>query len=572
VRLSCLLSRGKVINFSIFYDSKVRTLLLQREGESDYNLGVSLASQLNINTAKVMIIFATGLQMDVNELLVGIQSVNPSLPIVGGNAGDACHSKPAAILFCNGQMTESGVVGAVLEGDNLVANRFWHLGWQPIGKAMKVTKAEGLRIYTIDHLPAFEVYKKYLGLDNAEIFSNAVEYPLLVDRNGIQMARVPAVCHEDGSITFAGELREGEIVRLSFGNIGLILDSVENLCTTIRLQPVESLFVYSCVCRRGYLQHLSKLETEPLQSIAPTAGFFASGEFFHTDNTNHLFNGTMTVLSLYEEDNMGSSEFSREGTDCKELQVIEGARKDFITEKNVGVLRALSHLINTVTNELEQAQAELQYNVIGEMAASIGHEVRNPMTTVRGYLQMFQNKREFSSYSGQLSTMIEELDRANLIITEFLSLSKRKRVEMKNGNLNNVLNSLFPLLQVDAIKRGHEINIEAGNIPDCKFDDNEIRQIIINLVRNGLEAMHSSGKLTISTQFSNNEVILSVRDTGSGIPLEIRDKLGTPFITTKDAGTGLGLSVCYRIAERHQAKIEITTGETGTTIAVIFKL
>ena len=560
-----------VLSFSILYHSNVRCALLPKEGKSDFDLGVSLVSQLNSSTAKALIVYTASPLININELLLGIGSVNPSLPVVGGKAGDTCHYKVAA-LCCNGQISECGVVGAVLEGKQLTASRYWHLGWQPIGKAMTVTKAEGLRIYTIDNLPAFEVYKKYLGLDKAGQFSTAVEYPLLVIRDGIQMARVPVAHYEDDSITFGADLRAGETVWLSFGNAGMILDCIESTCTVIQQRPVESLFVCSCACRRGYLQSLSKLETEPLQAIAPTAGLFACGEFFHTGNRTHLFNATMTILALSEADGLVAVKSPRKVTTRKEIQLGEENPKDNVAAKEVGVLRALTHLINTVIAELEEAQAKLQYNVIGEMAAGIGHEVRNPMTTVRGYLQMFQRKEEFSAYNSQLSVMIEELDRANLIITEFLSLSKHKRVEMEFGNINSVLDTLFPLLQSDAFQRGHDIYLETGNIPDFEFDDKEIRQLIVNLARNGLEAMKSAGVLSISTNFSNNQVILSVQDTGSGIAQEIMDKLGTPFVTTKDEGTGIGLSVCYRIADRHRAEIEITTGDYGTTFAVKFKV
>jgi len=209
-------------------------------------------------------------------------------------------------------------------------------------------------------------------------------------------------------------------------------------------------------------------------------------------------------------------------------------------------------------------------NLVGEMAAGIGHEVRNPMTTVRGYLQMFQKKKEFANYHEQFSTMIEELDRANCIITEFLSLAKNKAVEMKCGNLNRIITALFPLLQADAFRVGHEVRIELEDIPDSIFDEKEIRQLILNLVLNGLEAMKHSGVVTIRTYLDNDHLILSVEDTGPGIPAEVMDKLGTPFMTTKEQGTGLGLAVCYRVAHRHGAKMDVSTGLTGTAFTIKF--
>ncbi|WP_371381313.1 ATP-binding protein [Sporomusa aerivorans] len=222
----------------------------------------------------------------------------------------------------------------------------------------------------------------------------------------------------------------------------------------------------------------------------------------------------------------------------------------------------------------KQFEAELtrfdSLNLIGEMAAGIGHEVRNPMTTIRGYLQLLQDKQELARYHGHFKLMIDELDRANNIITEFLSLAKNKKVEMKCGNLNEVIQSLFPLLQADALRRGHEIILDIHEISNFAFDEKEIRQLILNFVRNGFEALANRGKVIVRTYERTGSIILTVQDTGTGIPEEVIKKLGIPFVTTKENGTGLGLPVCYRIAERHGASIKVDTGPQGTSFMVVF--
>lgn len=209
-------------------------------------------------------------------------------------------------------------------------------------------------------------------------------------------------------------------------------------------------------------------------------------------------------------------------------------------------------------------------NLVGEIAASIGHEIRNPMTTVRGYLQIFQKKDKFTDYQQQLNTMIDELDRANAIITEFLSLAKNKTIEQKIGNLNTTIHTLYPLLQASAFQLGHDIQLKLGDIPPFSYDDKEIRQLLLNLAQNGMEAMIKGGILTIKTYLEQDNVVLAIQDTGTGIPEEILKDIGTPFKTTKETGTGLGLSVCYRIAERHKAKIEVDSSSQGTTVFVLF--
>lgn len=209
-------------------------------------------------------------------------------------------------------------------------------------------------------------------------------------------------------------------------------------------------------------------------------------------------------------------------------------------------------------------------NLVGEMAASIGHEVRNPLTTVRGYLQLFLLRKDYVQHRQQFTTMVEELDRANGIISDFLSLAKNKAVEMKRGNLNDVIKTLFPMLQAEAFRTGHNLKVEMGRIPDIILDGKEIRQMLLNLAYNAFDAMEAGGQLTIATFVEKGHVVLAVSDTGKGIPREVIDKLGTPFLTTKQNGTGLGLPVCYRIADRHGAKINVKTSQAGTTFIVSF--
>ncbi|BBB90358.1 MAG TPA: ATP-binding protein [Methylomusa anaerophila] len=257
----------------------------------------------------------------------------------------------------------------------------------------------------------------------------------------------------------------------------------------------------------------------------------------------------------------------------KNNKIIWIEKKCIPTYDEKGNLLCLEGIIRDVTarKELEQLAARAdQMNLVGEMAASVAHEIRNPLTTVRGYLQMMQGKAEFSDYTGRFDLMIEELDRTNSIVSEYLLLAKDKRAELKNCCLNTIIERLFPLMQADAATANVAISLDLQNIPQLNLDENEIRQLILNLVRNGVEAMPQGGELTISTSLGGNKVVLAVGDQGSGVPAHILENLGTPFLTTKNTGTGLGLPMCYRIATRHNATINVKTGKQGTTFFVYF--
>ncbi len=224
--------------------------------------------------------------------------------------------------------------------------------------------------------------------------------------------------------------------------------------------------------------------------------------------------------------------------------------------------------------DLRRMESEIarldRLNLIGEMAASIGHEIRNPMTAIRGFLQMLGDKDEYSQDRIYFDLMVEEIDRANGIISEYLGMAKNKRVDLQAESLSEIVNSLLPMIQSDANYREMNVRVEISQTPDVNVDVNEIRQLILNIVRNALEAMKPGGTLIIGTLFKNNETVLYIKDQGHGLPGEIQNKIGTPFITTKEKGTGLGLAVCYSIAARHNASIDYQTGQGGTTFYVRF--
>jgi signal transduction histidine kinase len=213
-----------------------------------------------------------------------------------------------------------------------------------------------------------------------------------------------------------------------------------------------------------------------------------------------------------------------------------------------------------------------QLNLVGELAASIAHEVRNPMTTVRGFLQILKSKDTFQENSEYFDLMISELDRANLILTEFLSIAKTKKGLYSKVKLNVLVESLCPLISADAANQDKQVMLETDDVPELAINEREMRQLILNLTRNGLEAMKAQGILKIKTYIDGQSIILAVQDQGAGISQEILERLGTPFLTTKEKGTGLGLTTCYGIAERHSAKIDVESSPAGTTFYVRFKI
>ena len=130
-------------------------------------------------------------------------------------------------------------------------------------------------------------------------------------------------------------------------------------------------------------------------------------------------------------------------------------------------------------------------NLIGEMAAGIAHEIRNPMTTVYGFLQV---AKENQISSDIIELMLDELNRANSIITEFLNLAKNKVSDKKMQNLNTIIEALFPLIQAEAMRASKQVVLQLSSCVDMFIDEKEIRQLILNIALNGLDAMSAGGK------------------------------------------------------------------------------
>lgn len=207
-------------------------------------------------------------------------------------------------------------------------------------------------------------------------------------------------------------------------------------------------------------------------------------------------------------------------------------------------------------------------SIIGQLAAGIAHEIRNPLTSLRGFLQLLQEQYESFAY---YNVMISELDRINFIASEFLLLAKPQSMNYKETNITSLLNDVIRLLDAQAILNNVQILTAYSNenwMITC--EENQLKQVFINVLKNSIEAMPTGGTILVqmTEPFAN---VLSLRfvDEGCGISPERIPLLGEPFYTTKEKGTGLGLMVSYKIIRDHQGTITVTSELNKGTIVEI---
>ena len=211
-------------------------------------------------------------------------------------------------------------------------------------------------------------------------------------------------------------------------------------------------------------------------------------------------------------------------------------------------------------------------NLIGQMATSIAPEIKKPLINIQEHLHLAKKDKAHLNLE-KLNYLLQEIDNCNSIIANFLSVARKTENKKEMLNLKVIISELSILIGQDALFNGIEFKKEIEEIPDLLLNKNEIRQLILNLCRNGIEAMEDGGVLTLRLKSEENAVILEVEDTGSGMDEEVLEKIGMPFFTTKESGTGLGLSVCARIINNHNGISTITSkvGQ-GTKVRISFPL
>ena len=221
-------------------------------------------------------------------------------------------------------------------------------------------------------------------------------------------------------------------------------------------------------------------------------------------------------------------------------------------------------------NDYLSIQSE-KLSAVAQLSASIAHEVRNPLTAISGFLQLMkENKKAKDEY---IDIIFSELERIELVLSELLVLAKPKSQNSGPFNISKTIHYVVTLLSSEASMRNTEIKMSGfDGMEWINGDENQIKQVFINIIKNAIEAMPQGGTVEVIKSKTETHLAISVVDTGPGIPEDIINKIGQPFFTTKETGTGLGLSICYKILESHNGKLEIDSSEEGTTFTVILPL
>ncbi len=256
------------------------------------------------------------------------------------------------------------------------------------------------------------------------------------------------------------------------------------------------------------------------------------------------------------------------------------ARGSGNVEAAVAVLRDLSR-IRQLEEEVQRGQT---LAAVGRMAVGLAHEIRNPLTAIRGAVQLLKNELGDEARWGEYTdVLLKEVDRVNRILEALLDLGRPVQLKPRPVNLHQLLERVALLAEEMAASQGVRIVRRYDpSLPPILADEDRVVSVFHNLVRNAIEAMPRGGRVTLTTRVSMNPLFakvdlgtgtrqlveVQVSDEGEGIPEALRAKIFDPFVTTKQRGLGLGLALCHRILEEHRGAIQIESAPgKGTTVS-----
>jgi len=232
---------------------------------------------------------------------------------------------------------------------------------------------------------------------------------------------------------------------------------------------------------------------------------------------------------------------------------------------------------NDITEKKKQEEMlhrQEKLSALGQLAAGVAHEIRNPLTSMKGYTEFLLLDEVEEARREHLDIILEEIERVNNIVEEFMMLAKPKTDLFAVKNINSIISNTLSLFTYEVKKNKVELAFNT-NVPELLVlcDEHRLKQVFINFIKNSIEAMPSGGKLKINIEKQDEYAKITIADTGIGIPENKLSKIGEPFFTTKENGTGLGLMISFKIIQGHNGKLEIESKENeGTTFTILLPL
>ncbi len=556
-----------IISISTFETTTIKYAYV--EEEDSFSNGVELATKLCTDTTKAIIAFSDGATTNGEEFLNGINFVNNKVIVSGGMAADNANFTQT-FISCQNKILTKGAVGISLNSEDLKVCNAFNFNWSPIGIEHVIEEVVGNRVYKISGLTPLDFYEKYLGEYVARSLpATGIEFPLIVQKNRIPIARAVIAKHEDGSLSFAGNLHKGDVVRLGFGNVELILSNpLKSLLDKCAMNETQSIFIYTCMARRRYMPSLIDIEIKPFSKIAPTVGFFTYGEFFHNKENNELLNQTLTVLALTEKTNSNL-----------DLKVEINSNQDKLSE-HARSLQALTNLIQQSSRDYNEQSEKLEkgnkyaQNLIESQKQFLKHavhETNTPLSVIMGNIEMFEMENGKNKYLSNIEVAMKNIFS---IYDDLSYLIKKDQVNSAIHKINIVdfVRSRIDFFTSSALK--FKSNFKFQSLKDeiiMNFNEIKLQRIVDNNLTNAIKYTLPNETIFVRLSEFNSECHFTIESRSKQIldPQQIFEEYYREELS--EEGFGLGLNLVKRICSEENVGIRLESGENFASFTYIFK-
>ena len=399
--------------------------------------------------------------------------------------------------------------------------------------------------------------------------ATGIEFPLIIQKNNIPIARAVIAVHTDGSLSFAGNLHKGDIVKLGFGNVELIMSNpLKSLFNKCSIKDTETFFIYACMARRRYMPDLINIEIKPFSKIATTSGFFTYGEFYHNCGNNELLNQTLTILALSEKD---EANYEPEIVHDIEDTRLSGHAKS---------LQALTHLIQQSSSDYNKQSKELEdgniyaQNLIASQKQFLKHavhETNTPLSVIMGNIEMFEMEYGKNKYLSNIEVAMKNI---SSIYDDLSYLVKKNQVNQAKHKIDLVdfIRSRIDFFSSSALRVKSKFQFKTSkNKTILDFNETKLQRIVDNNLTNAIKYTLPNEVINIKLEIHNNNCDFIIESRSAQIldPQKIFEEYYREEVS-KD-GFGLGLNLVKRICSEENVGIKLESGENWASFTYTFK-
>ncbi|MBQ9275702.1 MAG: response regulator [Succinivibrio sp.] len=574
-----LLSSEGYLSVQFFEKSSVQVLESTCCEQSYPQLARDFGQQLDaIPNLKAVQVFCSGTYRGFDAFLQDLSRGREDICFFGATAGYTAFETDCdfhqiklggegeSYVVGNQGVYPQGVVLIAYSGAALKVHAEAELSWKRVGKAMRITSAPSpYCVEKIDDQPASDIYLKYLNVPaDSNMLMNICEFPLVVERNGMEIARIPPVYDERHRLHFRADLYEGEEIRLSYASARDLLHSTESLAWRMHEFGPEMLHVVQCANRLVFLKDLAHYEDDCFKYFYPnTLLVRGNAEIFLHHGQGGVLNSALVAVGLREAD--------------EPVELVpehQGSSVAIMLPAVAPLAERLSHFLAVTTDELrEKAQAADAANEAkSQFLSNMSHEIRTPINAILGMNELIlreSNEPQIREYAANIQSASTALLG---LINDILDFSKIEagRLSLINAEyaLSSLIHDLYTLIEQRAAKKGLTFKVQADPaLPSVLFGDEiRLKQIITNLLTNAVKYTHR-GEVTLklfgTVEGDRLHLHCHVTDTGIGIKEEDLPKLTVAFERIEEKrnrnveGTGLGMSITTKLLALMHSKLEV---------------